>query len=118
LIHPGDHQELPLRMLFQPVAEGVYHKACESDSFRGLVAALLDDPGYEAANPASRLAERLRIANDVALLAQLQDRPILVGERDAVETINVNSDEPFIRSLDRLGIISVEPSIIGVEGAR
>ncbi len=113
LIHPGDRQELPLRMLFQPLGEAVYLKACEADSFRGLVAALLDDAGYEKADAASRLGERLRLADDVRLLAQLQSQPIRVSDRDKVDTINISSDEPFVRSLHRLGIVSLESSLAG-----
>jgi len=48
-ITPRDRQELPLRMLFQPVGDGSFHRACEADRFRGLVAAILDDPAYDAA---------------------------------------------------------------------
>jgi hypothetical protein len=118
LVHPGDPQELPMRMLFHPVGEGVYLKACEADSFRGLVAALLDAPSYETADLETRLLERLRLADDVILLGQLQERQILVADWDGVETINVNSDEPFIRSLDRLGMVSLEPSVAGSGGAR
>jgi hypothetical protein len=82
LIHPGDHQELPLRMLFHPVGEGVYLKACEADSVRGLVAALLDDPAYEATAPQFRLVERIR-------------------------TIVIVSDHTFIRSLNQAGFVSL-----------
>ncbi len=117
-IHPAERQELSLRMLFHPLGEGVYLEAYEADSFRGLVAALLDAPSYERADLETRLLERLRLADDVMLLGQLQDRQIRVADRDGVETINVNSDEPFIRSLDRLGIVSLEPSVLGSEGAR
>lgn len=109
LIHPGDPQELPLRMLFHPVGEGVFNKACEADSFRGLVAALLDDPAYETATQQARLAERLRIANDVALLAQLKGRRLQISDRDGAETIVIASDEPLMESLDRLGFVSLAP---------
>jgi hypothetical protein len=112
LIHSGDRQELTLRMLFHPVGEGVYLKACESDSFRGLVAALLDDPAYEAAGPQSRLVERLRIANDVALLAQLEGRRLQVSSREGSDTITIASDESFIRSLDRLTVVALEPALV------
>ena len=118
LVHPGDRKELPLRMLFHPVGEGVYLKACEAESFRGLVAALLDAPSYERADLETRLLERLRLADDVMLLGQLQDRQIRVTDRDSVETVNVSSDEPFIRSLHRLGIVSLDPSVVGPERGR
>jgi hypothetical protein len=90
LIHPGEQQELPLRMLFHPAGDGVYLEACEADSFRALIAALLDDAGYEAADRQARLVDRLRIANDIALLAQL-----------------VRSDEALIRSLEQVGFVSL-----------
>ena len=116
LIYPGDRQELPMRMLFHPLGEGVYLRACEADSFRGLVAALLDDPSYEAAGPRSRLTERLRIANDVALLAQVEGRHAQISDRVGPDTIVIASDEPFIRSLDRLGWVALEPSFAKTQG--
>jgi hypothetical protein len=112
LIHPGDRQELPMRMLFHPVGEGIYLRACEADSLRGLVAALLDDAGYETADAAARLGQRLRLANDVRLLAQLQDKQIRVTDRDEASAINVSSDEAFLRSLHRLEFVSLEPSLV------
>ena len=111
LIDPGERQELSLRMLFHPLGEGVYLKACESDSFRGLVAALLDDAGYETATAKSRLVERLRLADDLRLLKRLENRRIRVSDRDEGNAIDISSDEPFIRSLDRLGFLSLEPSL-------
>ncbi len=113
LVHPADRQELPLRMLFHPVGDGAFLRAVEADGFRGLVAALVDDAGSETANAETRLRQRLRLADDVRLLMQLQDRQIRVSDRDEVNTINVSSDEPFLRSLDRLGIVSLEPSMRG-----
>jgi hypothetical protein len=112
LIHPGDRQELTLRMLYHPLGEGVYLKACEADSIRGLVAALLDDAGYETADAAARLGQRLRLADDVRLLAELQGRPVRIGDRVEANAINVSSDEPFLRSLHRLEIVSLEPSLV------
>lgn len=109
MIHPGDRQELPLRMLFHAVGEGVFLKACEADSFRGLVAALLDDAGYETAGSQARLVERLRLANDVALLEQLAGRALHISDREGEGTIVVASDEPFIRSLDRLTVVALDP---------
>jgi hypothetical protein len=109
LVHPGDPRELPLRMLFHPVGDGVYLKACEADSVRGLVAALLDDPGYESADVRLRLLHRIRLANDVALLSAIQDRQLRISDADEPNTVNVHSDLSFIRSLDRLGILSLGP---------
>jgi len=111
LIDPVERQELSLRMLFHPLGDGVYLEACEADSVRGLVAALLNDPAYEAAAPHSRLAERLRIANDIALLAELDGRRLEISDREGPNTIVIASDEPFIRSLDRLGFLSLEPAL-------
>jgi len=109
-IHPEDRQELPLRMLFHPAGEGVYHRAVEGDSFRGLVAALLDDPAYERATAADRLLARLRLADDSQLLVSLRGRSLTVGDRDEPEMINIASDEPFIQSLDRAGMSSLRPA--------
>ena len=106
LVHPGDPQELPMRMLFHPVGDGVYLRACEADSLRGLVAALLDDAGYENADAATRLGNRLRLADDVKLLAGVSGEALSVADRDGA-TINVASDETFIRSLDRIGFVSL-----------
>jgi hypothetical protein len=107
LVHPGDPQELPMRMLFHPVGDGVYLRACEADSVRGLVAALLDDPAYEAAGPQSRLVERLRIANDITLLAELEGRRLLISDREGPDTIVIASDHTFIRSLNQAGFVSL-----------
>ena len=111
-INPTSRRELPMRMLFQPLGDGTFHRACEADSFRGLVAAILDDPDYESGDLESRLATRLRLADDLVLLALTeQQQSILVSDRDAEQTINVASDERFIRSLDRLGLVSLEPTL-------
>ena len=110
VIHPGDIQELPLRMLFHPVGEGVFVKACEADSYRGLVAALMDDPVYESGDARARLVERLRLANDVALLAEVDGRRLRIAERDAPGTIVIASDEAFMRSLEQVGFVSLLPA--------
>jgi len=111
-IKPTSRQELPMRMLFQPLGNGTFHRACEADSFRGLVAALVDDPLYETGDVETRLVNRLRLADELVLLAQIDNKPsVLVGDRDANHTINVASDERFIRSLDRLGLVSLDPTL-------
>jgi len=107
LIHPGDRRELPLRMLFHPTTGNVFLRACEADGFRGLVAALLDDPGYESADVQLRLLHRIRLANDVALLGAIEDRQLSISDADEPNTVNLHSDMSFIRSLDRLGILSL-----------
>jgi len=98
--------------LIHPLGEGVYLRACEADSFRGLVAALLDDAGYERADTAARLGQRVRLADDVRLLAQLRGRSVRIADRDEVNAINVSSDEPFLRSLHRLEFVSLGPSLV------
>ena len=111
-INPTSRQQLPMRMLFQPLGNGTFLKACEADSFRGLVAAMLDDPAYESGDVEARLVSRLRLADELVLLAQIENEPsLLIGDRDADLTINVASDERFIRSLDRLGLVSLEPTL-------
>jgi hypothetical protein len=111
-INPTSRQELPVRMLFQPLGNGTFLRACEADSFRGLVAAMLDDPSYETGDVETRLVNRLRLADELVLLARIENEPsLLIGDRDADLTINVASDERFIRSLDRLGLVSLEPTL-------
>ena len=111
-INPTSRQQLPLRMLFQPLGNGTFLRACEADSFRGLVAAMLDDPAYERGDVETRLLNRLRLADELVLLARIDNQPsVLIGDKDADQTINVASDEPLIRSLDRLGIVSLEPTL-------
>jgi hypothetical protein len=52
------------------------------------------------------------------LLARIDNQPsVLIGDKDADQTINVASDEPLIRSLDRLGLVSLEPTL-SVGGTR
>jgi len=117
-INPTSRQQLPLRMLFQPLGNGTFLRACEADSFRGLVAALLDDPAYESGDVETRLVNRLRLADELVLLARIENEPsLLIGDRDADLTINVASDERFIRSVDRLGQVSLEPTL-SVGGTR
>ena len=110
-INPTSRQQLPMRMLFQPLGNGTFLRACEADSFRGLVAAMLDDPAHERGDVETRLVNRLRLADELVLLARIENEPSLrIGDRDADLTINVASDEPLIRSLDRLGLVSLEPT--------
>jgi hypothetical protein len=108
-IQPDDPKEAPLRMLFQPEGGGVYFKACEADSWRGLVAALLDDPSYETADLETQVMNRLRLAEDVVLLAELEDHKLQVADHDGADIVNVRSNELFIRSLDRVGFVSLPP---------
>ena len=111
-INPTSERELPMRMLFQPTGEGTFHRACEADGFGGLVAAILGDPIYESCDIETRLVTRLRLADELALLGEVQrQQAVHVADRDADHTINVASDERFIRSLDRLGFVSLEPSV-------
>ena len=109
LIRPDAPQELPLRMLFQPADPGLFHRACEADSYRGLVAALLDDPTYESASLSKRLDQRVRMAEDLVLIAKVDGRQLKVSDRDRPVSINVHSDEEFIHSLERIGFVSLPP---------
>ena len=110
-IQPASERQLPLRMLFQPAGDGTFLCAGEADGWRGLVAAVLDDPGYETAGPEDRLVERLRMADDLRLLAAIDGRTLHVADRDGPQTVNISSDEPFLRSLDALGFVSLEPRL-------
>ena len=109
LIRPDTPQELPLRMLFQPADSGLFHRACEADSYRGLVAALLDDPTFETASFSRRLDRRVRMAEDLVLIAKVDGRQLEVSDRDGSVSINVHSDEEFIHSLERIGFVSLPP---------
>jgi len=118
-VNPTSRQALQLRMLFQPAGDGVFFRACEADGFRGLVAAILDDPAYESAPVMERLVQRLRLANDAALLLEIGDgRQIQVGDQDAVDAVNVATDELLIRSLDRLRYVSLETGMAARERLR
>jgi hypothetical protein len=111
-IKPQSPRRLALRMLFQPAGgEGVFHRACEADSFRGLVAAILDDSGYETADAETRLVHRLRLADDVCLIAELDGRRLRVADHDRMGVINIASDELLIRSLELIGYLSLDPAI-------
>lgn len=108
-IEPDSPRQAPFRMLFQPAGGGVFFRACEADSWRGLVAAILDDPAYETADAESRLVDRLRLADEVILMAEMDGRKVAVGDSEGPGVINVLSDEPFVRSLDLLGFVSLPP---------
>ena len=111
LINPDSERQLLMRMLYQPVGDGTFLRACEADSWRALVAAMLDDPAYESMGAEERLIERLRLADDVKLLAAIDDRTLTIADRDQPDTVNISSDEPLLRSLDALGFISLEPRL-------
>ena len=118
MVAPDDRKVLPLRMLFQPVGGGTFFKACEASDFRALTAAILDDPAYEAAPVVERLAQRLRLAHDVSLLAELEGRKVQVADHEAPLTVNVANDEAFIRSFHRLGFVSLAPSLVPGDSAK
>ncbi len=108
-IHPDTTPEMRLRMLFQPAGSGLFHGACEADSHRGLVAALLDDPGYETATLQKRLEERIRMAGDLVLVAEVDGRTLDVSDRDGPASIHVPTDADFLRSRARIGLVSMPP---------
>src|SRR5207245_1792039 len=111
-INPTSRQQLPLRMLFQPLGNGTFLRACEAESFRGLVAAMLDDPAYESGDVETRLLNRLRLADELVLLARIDNQPnVLVGGEDADQTINVASEARFIRYIDIMELVSLEQNI-------
>jgi hypothetical protein len=94
-------------MLYQPAGEGLFHRACEADSYQALVAALLDDPGYEASPLEHRLQVRIRMAGDLVLLGQLEGRKLHISDREKHDSINVHTDEEFIRSLEQQAFLSL-----------
>src|SRR5258708_17222766 len=98
-INPTSRQQLPMRMLFQPLGNGTFLKACEADSFRELVAAMLDDPAYESGDVEARLVNRLRLADELVLLARIVNKPrLLFRNRESNLTIHGRSDERFLRT--------------------
>lgn len=78
--------------------------------YRALVAALLDDPNFESNDRATRLVHRLRIADDVKLLLEVDGQRVEVADHDGTGVINIACDEPFIHSLERLGFVSLPPA--------
>jgi hypothetical protein len=79
-------------MLFQPGRGDVFFKACEADSYRGLVAPLLDDPEYETADDLHRHVSRRRMAEDLVLLSTMEEDGIAleIGLRSAPGVIDVS----------------------------
>ena len=111
LIRPATRQELPLRMLFQPAGSGAFYRACEADTHRALVAALLGDPGYETAPLEARLRSRIRLAEDLVLLEKVEGHELTLSDREERASINIHTDEEFISSLHRLGLVSLAPGL-------
>lgn len=110
-INPRSRQQLAMRMLFEPAGNGVFLRACEADSHRGLIAAVLDDPTHEDAGEEDQLVNRLRLAKDVALWAKLvEGRELEVGYAAGDDTLNAVSDESLVHSLDRVGFVSLPPA--------
>jgi len=97
-------------MLYQPAGDGVFYRACEADGYRGLVAAILNDAEYEDATLADRLQSRIRMAEDLALLHELEHRDLRVTDRDEANAINVHTDREFIMSLEQIGFLSLSVS--------
>ncbi|HEY8884770.1 MAG TPA: hypothetical protein VIO35_05605 [Chloroflexota bacterium] len=94
-------------MLFQPAGSGTFYRACEADTHRALVAALLDDPEYETAPLEARLRSRIRLAKDLVLLGRVEGHELTLSDREETASINVHTDEEFISSLHRLGLVSL-----------
>ena len=110
-LDPTSRRELPLGMLFEATGDSTFGRACEADSWRGLVGAIVGDASYEVASAEDRLVQRLRLAHDTAILLELDDVKVQVGDRDGTDLINAASDETLVRSLHRLGVVSLEPGI-------
>jgi hypothetical protein len=110
-IDPYSRRELLHGMLLHPTGDGYFQRACEADSWRGLVAAVLDDPGYETADAEDRLVNRLRLAHDAALLLEIEGRAVQVSDHAGKDVVNVASDETLLTSLDQLGVVSLEPAL-------
>src|SRR5260370_41801367 len=96
LINPTSDRQLPMRMLFQPAGAGTFLRACEADSWRALVAAMLDDPDYETLNAEDRLVERHRLADDLKPLAAVDYRPLTGAHRDGPGSVNISPYQPML----------------------
>jgi len=108
MIRPEDDRQYPLRMLFGPVGVDLFEHACEADGFRGLVAALMRDADYESIVLAKdRLVRRLQLADGIKTLYALKERTLEVTDQDRNGDINIANDESMIRSLDRIGYLSL-----------
>jgi hypothetical protein len=109
-LSPETLRELPFAMLLDPIGCGSFRRACEADSWRGLVAAVLRDPGYEEQDARERMFRRLRLAEDARLLGELIGCPGLrVGFSDGDDVLDMSTDESLVESLDRYGIASLDP---------
>ena len=54
----------------------------------------------------------LLIFGDLAPLTNELNQPqVMVSDRDGPNTVNVASDETLIRSMDRLGFVSIDPAV-------
>jgi len=49
------------------------------------------------------------MAGDLVLVAAVDGRTLDVSDRDGPASINVHTDEEFIRSLERAGFLSIAP---------
>ena len=61
--------------------------------------------------PRSCWARCLRLANDVAILSDLDGRRLRVADQPGPDSIEISSDESLVRSLDQLGVVSIEPGL-------
>jgi len=105
-------RQLAFGILLDPVGDGTFRRACEAATWRGLVAALLGDPSYEAQPARERIFQRLRLTEDARFLGELVGQPNLRdGASESGRTIDMSSDESLIRSLDQLGLVSLEPGL-------
>jgi hypothetical protein len=41
----------------------------------------------------------------------MEGRKVAVGDQEVPNAVNIQPDEPFIRSLDRLGFVSLPPGM-------
>ena len=71
---------------------------------------MLDEPDYESVDAETRLVSRLRLADDIALIAQVDGRKLAILDHDGVDTINVASHVAFIKSLMRVGFVLLDGS--------
>jgi hypothetical protein len=109
-LSPKTLRQLPFAILLDPGGDGSFGRACEADSWRGLVAAVLRDPSYEKQDARERMFRRLRLAEDATFLGELIGcAGLRVGFSDGDDVLDMSTDESLVESLDRYGIASLDP---------
>ncbi len=102
---PGnDEQTMPLMLHYRPLGNGLFERACEADTFMGLIAALMESQEYEHTFSAEkRLVKRMQLAAGIEQLYAVFNRTLQITDTPTENGIDVSSDEPMITSLEAIG---------------